>query len=166
MMERSGNGSSPPRLKRRRRRPPSGQAGNRAGGAGAQRSSGGSRGRNPRGRRRDSGGQRRGNGNRGVVECAPAGTPTLEVSGVLQILDQGHGYLRSPKIDYSAEATDAVVIAGTLITTLQTLVSRETNPLHPSVVTIGKIEAGSAGNVIAEEAELCGSIRTSLDESR
>lgn len=64
------------------------------------------------------------------------------------------------------EAIDAIVISGFLITALQTLVSRETNPLHPSVVTIGKIEAGSAGNVIAEEAELCGSIRTSLDESR
>jgi hippurate hydrolase len=64
------------------------------------------------------------------------------------------------------EAVDAIVISGFLITALQTLVSRETNPLHPSVVTIGKIQAGSAGNVIAEEAELCGSIRTSLPESR
>jgi hippurate hydrolase len=64
------------------------------------------------------------------------------------------------------EAIDAVVISGFLIMALQTLVSRETNPLHPSVVTIGKIEAGSASNVIAEEAELSGSIRTSLDESR
>ena len=64
------------------------------------------------------------------------------------------------------EAIDAIVISGFLITALQTLVSRETNPLHPSVVTIGKIEAGSAGNVIAEEAELYGTIRTSLEESR
>jgi len=64
------------------------------------------------------------------------------------------------------EAIDAVVISGFLIMALQTLVSRETNPLHPSVVTIGKIEAGSASNVIAEEAELSGSIRTSRDESR
>lgn len=64
------------------------------------------------------------------------------------------------------EAVDAIVISGFLITALQTLVSRETNPLHPSVVTIGKIGAGSAGNVIAEEAELYGTIRTSLDESR
>ena len=64
------------------------------------------------------------------------------------------------------EAVDAIVISGFLITALQTLVSRETNPLHPSVVTIGKIEAGSASNVIAGEAELSGSIRTSLEESR
>jgi amidohydrolase len=64
------------------------------------------------------------------------------------------------------EAIDAIVVSGFLIMALQTLVSRESNPLHPSVVTIGKVEAGSASNVIAEEAELQGSIRTSLDESR
>ena len=43
---------------------------------------------------------------------------------------------------------------------VQTLVSREINPAHPSVITIGKVEAGSAGNVIAEEASLYGTIRT------
>lgn len=64
------------------------------------------------------------------------------------------------------EAVDAIVISGFLITALQTLVSRETNPLHPSVVTVGRIVSGSAGNVIAEEAELNGTIRTSRDESR
>lgn len=64
------------------------------------------------------------------------------------------------------EAIDAIVISGFLIMALQTLVSRETNPLHPSVITIGKIQSGSAGNVIAEEAELNGTIRTSLPEAR
>ena len=64
------------------------------------------------------------------------------------------------------EAIDAVVISGFLITALQTLVSRETNPFHPTVVTIGKIRAGSAANVIAEEAQLEGSIRTSRPEVR
>ncbi len=64
------------------------------------------------------------------------------------------------------EAVDAVVISGFLITALQTLVSRETNPFHPTVVTIGKIHAGSAANVIAEEAQLEGSIRTSNTEVR
>lgn len=58
------------------------------------------------------------------------------------------------------EAVDAVVISGFLIAALQTLVSREINPLHASVVTIGKIRAGSAANVIAEHAELLGSIRS------
>lgn len=64
------------------------------------------------------------------------------------------------------EATDAVVIAGMLITTIQSLVSREINPLHPSVVTVGKVQAGSAPNVIAGKARLEGSIRTTWEESR
>ncbi len=64
------------------------------------------------------------------------------------------------------EATDAVVITGLLITALQTLVSREIDPVHPSVVTIGRVEAGSAPNVIAETAHLEGSIRTTRADVR
>ena len=64
------------------------------------------------------------------------------------------------------EAVDAVVIAGILITTIQTLVSREINPVHPSVVTIGSVRAGSAPNVIAEDAVLDGTIRTTRPEAR
>ena len=64
------------------------------------------------------------------------------------------------------EAIDAVVIASLLITAIQTLVSRETNPVHPSVITIGRVQAGSAANVIAEEAILEGTIRTTLPEVR
>lgn len=58
------------------------------------------------------------------------------------------------------EAIDAVVISSSLITALQTIVSREVNPLDTSVVTIGKVRAGSAANVIAEKATLQGTIRT------
>jgi hippurate hydrolase len=58
------------------------------------------------------------------------------------------------------EAVDSVVVTGLLIMAVQTLVSREINPAYPSVITIGKVEAGSAANVIAEEATLQGTIRT------
>jgi amidohydrolase len=64
------------------------------------------------------------------------------------------------------EAIDAVVIAALLITALQTLVSRQTNPVHPSVITVGKIEAGTAPNVIAESARLEGTIRTTFPDTR
>ena len=64
------------------------------------------------------------------------------------------------------EAIDAVVIAALLITALQTLVSRHTNPVHPSVVTVGRIVAGSAANVIAAEAELEGTVRTTVPATR
>ena len=64
------------------------------------------------------------------------------------------------------EAVDAVIVAGFLISALQTLVSRETDPLHPTVVTIGRVQAGTAANVIAEEAVLEGSIRTTVEATR
>jgi len=64
------------------------------------------------------------------------------------------------------EAIDAVVIAGFLITALQTLISRESDPLHPSVVTIGSVHAGSAPNVIAAKAQLQGTIRTTQPDAR
>jgi hippurate hydrolase len=64
------------------------------------------------------------------------------------------------------EAIDAVVIAGMLITSIQTLVSREIDPLHPAVVTIGRVAAGTAANIIAEEAVLQGTIRTALPQVR
>jgi hippurate hydrolase len=64
------------------------------------------------------------------------------------------------------EAIDAVVVAGAFINSVQTLVSREVNPFHPSVVTIGRMEAGSAPNVIAGEAVLEGSIRTTRPDVR
>mgnify|MGYP001944594393 CR=1 FL=1 len=55
--------------------------------------------------------------------------------------------------------SDAIVTAGYLITSLQTIVSRNVDPLHASVVTIAKINGGYAPNVIADEVTLEGSIR-------
>lgn len=57
------------------------------------------------------------------------------------------------------EALDAVVVGSLLVTALQTIVSREVDPAHPSVVTVGSFRAGSAPNVIAGRAELAGTIR-------
>ncbi len=57
------------------------------------------------------------------------------------------------------ESIDAVVVGSLLVTALQTIVSREVNPAHPSVVTIGRFDAGTACNVIAAQAILEGTIR-------
>ncbi len=64
------------------------------------------------------------------------------------------------------EATDAVLIASQLVVNLQTIVSREIDPLHPSVITIGYIKAGTVYNAIAEKAILRGTIRTTDDTVR
>jgi amidohydrolase len=55
---------------------------------------------------------------------------------------------------------DTVVIAAQIVTALQTLVSRETSPRAPVVVTLGSIHGGSAFNIIAGEVVIQGTLRT------
>ena len=43
---------------------------------------------------------------------------------------------------------------------LQTIVSRETNPAHPLIVSVGKIEGGSIPNAVADSAKMWGTIRS------
>ncbi|WP_300453982.1 M20 family metallopeptidase [Accumulibacter sp.] len=64
------------------------------------------------------------------------------------------------------EASDALVASAALVGGLQTLVSREANPLDPSVVTVGTLQAGSAANTIAHEAVLDGTIRSTRPATR
>ncbi|MAG94182.1 MAG: peptidase M20 [Planctomycetaceae bacterium] len=64
------------------------------------------------------------------------------------------------------ETVDAVVAGSLLVSALQTIVSREVNPAHPSVVTVGRFEAGTAANVIAGQAQLKGSIRSQDQDVR
>jgi amidohydrolase len=58
------------------------------------------------------------------------------------------------------QSNDAIIIANNLITQLQTIVSRNTDPLDSAVLTIGKIEGGYRYNVIADQVTLEGTIRT------
>jgi amidohydrolase len=58
------------------------------------------------------------------------------------------------------ECVDSVVVASSLVMNLQTVVSRSINPLENAVLTIGKLEAGTARNVVAGEALLEGTVRT------
>jgi amidohydrolase len=55
---------------------------------------------------------------------------------------------------------DAVVVSAHVVVALQTLVSRETPPIQPAVVTVGAIHAGDASNVIPGEATILGTVRT------
>jgi amidohydrolase len=61
---------------------------------------------------------------------------------------------------------DAVVIAMTLGQALQTIVSRNVDPLQGAVMSITQIHAGSAYNVIPGEAKLCGTVRAMSDQIR
>ena len=61
---------------------------------------------------------------------------------------------------------DAVVVASHLVQALQTIVSRNTNPLESTVVTIGTISGGHNFNIIADEVTLSGTARAYTEENR
>ena len=61
---------------------------------------------------------------------------------------------------------DAVVVASHLVQALQTIVSRNTNPLESTVVTIGTINGGHNFNIIADEVTLSGTARAYTEENR
>jgi hippurate hydrolase len=61
---------------------------------------------------------------------------------------------------------DPVVMAAKLVLSLQTLVSRENNPVEPAVLTVSRIQAGTAGNAIPDEAQLQVSLRTYTEAQR
>ncbi len=82
------------------------------------------------------------------VFTAEADTFKIEITG-----KGGHGA-------YPHTSIDPVVIAAQTVIGLQTIVSREINPIHPIVVTVGKIHSGDVFNVIPEKAELLGTVRT------
>ncbi|OOE00527.1 N-acetyldiaminopimelate deacetylase [Anoxybacillus kestanbolensis] len=63
------------------------------------------------------------------------------------------------------ETKDMVVAASSLIMQLQTIVSRNVNPLDSAVITVGKLTSGTVQNVIAERARLEGTIRTLSPEA-
>lgn len=62
------------------------------------------------------------------------------------------------------QTVDPIVIAATLITSLQQIISRNCNPIQPSVLSFGKIYGGNAGNVIPGEVKIEGTLRC-MDEN-
>lgn len=67
---------------------------------------------------------------------------------------------------YPHTTKDPVVIGAQIVTALQTLVSRETNPLDSAVVTVGAFNAGTKHNIISPEAHLQLTVRSYADETR
>jgi amidohydrolase len=78
---------------------------------------------------------------------AAAGELELEVLGV-----SGHG--ARPH-----QGTDAIWIAARVVSGLQEAISRRLDPLHPVVVSFGRIEGGKAYNVLADHVRLLGTVR-------
>ncbi len=67
---------------------------------------------------------------------------------------------------YPHLGTDPIVTAAEAVTSLQKLVSRETDPLESCVVTIGRFRAGTAVNIIPDTATIEATIRTLTPQMR
>lgn len=96
----------------------------------------------------------------GQVEVKYGALNAATDSFTVRILGQGgHGAVPD-------KCVDTVVIAAQIVNALQTFVSRNVSPRDSAVLTIGVLRAGTAGNVIAEEAWLEGTLRSSNPEIR
>ena len=67
---------------------------------------------------------------------------------------------------YPHTTRDPIVLASRIVTTLQTLVSRENDPANPAVVTVGSFQAGAKHNIISDEAKLQLTVRSYTPEVR
>ena len=67
---------------------------------------------------------------------------------------------------YPQTTKDPIVLASRIVTTLQTLVSRENDPANPAVVTVGSFQAGAKHNIISDEARLQLTVRSYKPEVR
>jgi amidohydrolase len=67
---------------------------------------------------------------------------------------------------YPHTTKDPIVLASRIVGALQTLVSREVDPLDSAVVTVGSFHAGAKHNIISDKAELLLTVRSYKPETR
>lgn len=67
---------------------------------------------------------------------------------------------------YPHATKDPIVLAARIVTSLQTLVSREVDPQDPAVVTVGSIHGGSKHNIISDEVKMMLTVRSYTPEVR
>jgi amidohydrolase len=79
---------------------------------------------------------------------------------ILKIVGKG-GHAASPQ-----HTIDPVVCAAQVITSFQSIVSRNVNPLDSAVVSVTRLQAGTAFNIIPQDVELRGTVRTFKPEVR
>ena len=91
-----------------------------------------------------------------VGKIAALDGPAMAAVDELRITIEGKGaHAAAPQ-----DGVDPIVVAAHLVTALQTIVSRNTDPLDTAVVTIGKIEGGTAFNIIPDRVTMIGTVRS------
>ncbi|MDK1728762.1 N-acetyldiaminopimelate deacetylase [Dellaglioa algida] len=96
----------------------------------------------------------------------PAGTIGTRLGTLFAGTCEIHAHLtgKSGHAAYPHQANDMVVAGAQLVNQLQTIVSRNVDPIQSGVVTLGQFTAGTTGNVIAGEAQINGTIRALTQE--
>ena len=98
----------------------------------------------------------------GFGQMAVGSGPMMAASDLVKIEIEGVGaHAAMPH-----RGVDPVYVSSQVISSLQSLVSRSTNPADAAVVSITKVEAGSASNVIPRLATLTGTCRSFRPETR
>ncbi|WP_411343090.1 M20 metallopeptidase family protein [Paenibacillus sp. WLX1005] len=64
------------------------------------------------------------------------------------------------------DTVDSLLVGAQLVVQLQSIVSRNVNPLHPAVLTVGTFNSGTAQNVIAEQSRITGTVRAFDEQTR
>jgi len=90
----------------------------------------------------------------GTVAISPG--PNMAAADMFRCEIRGRGGHAA----YPHEARDPIVAAANVVLAWQTIVSRHVPPQEPAVLTVGRIAAGSAHNIIPEGAWLQGTVRT------
>ncbi|MBA2753430.1 MAG: amidohydrolase [Chloroflexia bacterium] len=103
-----------------------------------------------------------------MAQAAPLGQigvrtgPAMAASDRFEILIQGKGgHGARPQA-----TVDPIMVGSQIVVALQTVVSRETDPTVPAVVTVGAFLAGQAFNVIPDTATLRGTVRSFDNDER
>ncbi|RNF38523.1 N-acetyldiaminopimelate deacetylase [Planococcus salinus] len=102
-----------------------------------------------------------------IAPDLPVGTvgtrPGLLFANTSELFIDLHG--KGGHAAYPHLTQDMAVAAAALLLQLQTIVSRNVNPMDSAVLTVGKLSAGTVQNIIAEHARLEGTIRTLNNDS-
>jgi amidohydrolase len=87
--------------------------------------------------------------------AAQAGPITAACDGFSLIIHGKGGHAARPHL-----SVDPIAVAFEVGTALHLLMTREKSPAQPAVLTVGAIHGGTAGNIIADQVELRGTLRT------
>lgn len=91
----------------------------------------------------------------------PVGTVGVRAGALMAAVERFHCVI-SGKGGHGAmphQTIDPILVAAQVVTTLQTIVARNIDPIEAAVVTVGSLHAGTTDNVIPHQAEMMGTVR-------